>query len=68
MNAAENSIWPCWDKRLGPVAADVRQNGFLLRFSVNPYEITVFADGRAIIKGTREPSVARSLYSRYLGA
>jgi adenylyltransferase/sulfurtransferase len=46
----------------------VRQNGFLLRFSVNPYEITVFADGRAIIKGTREPSVARSLYSRYLGA
>jgi adenylyltransferase/sulfurtransferase len=55
-------------QRLGPVAADVRQNGFLLRFSVNPYEITVFADGRAIIKGTREPSVARSLYSRYLGA
>jgi len=54
--------------RLGPVAEDVRQNGFLLRFSVNPYEITVFADGRAIIKGTREPSVARSLYSRYLGA
>jgi adenylyltransferase/sulfurtransferase len=40
----------------------------LLRFRVSPYELTVFADGRAIIKGTRDPGVARSLYARYIGA
>ena len=54
-------------KRIAPTVADVRENGFLLRFRVPPYEMTVFADGRAIIKGTREPSVARSLYARYIG-
>jgi molybdopterin-synthase adenylyltransferase len=54
-------------KRIAPTVAEVRENGFLLRFSVPPYEMTVFADGRAIIKGTREPSVARSLYARYIG-
>jgi len=32
------------------------------------YEITVFADGRAIIKGTRDPTLARSLYARFLGS
>ncbi len=45
----------------------VRQNDFLLRFSVEPYEVTVFADGRAIIKGTQNPAVARSLYAKYVG-
>ncbi len=54
-------------KRIAPTVADVRENGFLLRFRVPPYEMTVFADGRAIIKGTREPSVARSLYARFIG-
>ncbi len=55
-------------KRISPTVADVRENGFLLRFRVPPYEMTVFADGRAIIKGTRDTSVARSLYARYIGA
>jgi adenylyltransferase/sulfurtransferase len=54
-------------KRIAPTVAEVRENGFLLRFRVPPYEMTVFADGRAIIKGTREPSVARSLYARFIG-
>jgi len=49
-------------------ASDVRNNQFLLRFRVPPYEMTVFADGRAIVKGTTDPAVARSLYARYLGA
>ena len=49
-------------------AAEVRNNDFLLRFRVAPYELTVFADGRAIIKGTKDPAVARSLYARYIGA
>jgi adenylyltransferase/sulfurtransferase len=55
-------------RRLSPTVAEVRENGFLLRFRVPPYEMTVFADGRAIIKGTRDTSVARSLYARYIGA
>ncbi len=54
--------------RLTSVVDDVRQNDFLLRFRVAPYEMTVFADGRAILKGTKDPAVARSLYARYIGA
>jgi molybdopterin-synthase adenylyltransferase len=54
-------------KRIAPTVAEVRENGFLLRFRVPPYEMTVFADGRAIIKGTQDPSIARSLYARYIG-
>lgn len=48
---------------------DVRMNEFLLKLRVPPsYEMTVFADGRAIIKGTKDPAVARSIYARYVGA
>jgi molybdopterin-synthase adenylyltransferase len=54
--------------RLAPTADDVRQNDFLLRFRIAPYEMTIFADGRAILKGTQDPAVARSLYARYIGA
>jgi adenylyltransferase/sulfurtransferase len=54
--------------RLKPLVVDLRQNEFLLRFRIAPYEMTVFADGRAILKGTRDPAVARSLYARYIGA
>jgi molybdopterin-synthase adenylyltransferase len=55
-------------QRLNAVASDVRQNDFLLRFRVAPHEITVFTDGRAIVKGTRDAAVARSLYARFLGS
>ena len=54
-------------KRIAPTVAEVRENGFLLRLRIPPYEMTVFADGRAIIKGTRDASIARSLYARYIG-
>jgi len=54
--------------RLAPIVEDMRQNDFLLRFRVSPYEMTVFADGRAILKGTQDPAVARSLYARYIGS
>jgi molybdopterin-synthase adenylyltransferase len=54
--------------RLSPTVSDVRHNEFLLRFRVPPYEMTVFSDGRAILKGTRDPAIARSLYARYIGA
>jgi molybdopterin/thiamine biosynthesis adenylyltransferase len=54
-------------KRLGTVAP-VRANEFALRVTLDPYELTVFPDGRAIIKGTTDVGVARSLYARYIGA
>jgi adenylyltransferase/sulfurtransferase len=54
--------------RLASTASDVRHNEFLIRFRVPPYEMTVFADGRAILKGSKDPAVARSLYARYIGA
>jgi molybdopterin/thiamine biosynthesis adenylyltransferase len=54
--------------RLRPLVDNVRQNDYLLRFRIAPYEMTVFADGRAILKGTKDPAVARSLYARYIGA
>ncbi len=54
-------------QRLAPLG-EVRVNEFALRFTIPPYEMTVFPDGRAIIKGTADTGIARSLYARYLGA
>lgn len=54
-------------KRLDGVAS-VRANQFALRVALDPYELTVFPDGRAIIKGTTDVGVARSIYARYVGA
>lgn len=45
----------------------VRNNGFALRFFYGAFELTVFPDGRAIVKGTTDVGVARSLYARFLG-
>jgi adenylyltransferase/sulfurtransferase len=46
---------------------EVRANEFALRFFPAPYELTIFPDGRAIIKGTTDIGVARSLYAKYVG-
>ena len=46
---------------------EVRANEFAVRFFVPPYEMTIFPDGRAIIKGTSDAGLARSLYARYIG-
>ena len=49
----------------------VTANKFLLKFNVtdggDPYEFTVFTDGRAIIKGTDDADRARTLYAKYIG-
>ena len=52
--------------RLSEVAP-VRVNEFALRAQLDPYELTVFPDGRAIIKGTTDIAVARGIYARYVG-
>lgn len=55
------------NRRLQPHGT-VRHNDFVLKFWRDPYEITLFPDGRAIIKGTTDTAVARSLYARYVGS
>jgi molybdopterin/thiamine biosynthesis adenylyltransferase len=56
-------------RRILKASADsVHHNEFLLRFRIATYEMTVFPDGRAIVKGTTDPAIARSLYARYVGA
>ncbi|HEY6270721.1 MAG TPA: ThiF family adenylyltransferase [Terriglobales bacterium] len=45
----------------------VKHNDFVLKFWREPYELTLFPDGRAIIKGTSDTAVARSLYARFVG-
>ncbi|MDP9160028.1 MAG: ThiF family adenylyltransferase [Acidobacteriota bacterium] len=47
---------------------EVRHTAFILKFWPAPYEMTLFPDGRAIIKGTTDTGVARSLYARYVGS
>jgi adenylyltransferase/sulfurtransferase len=46
---------------------EVRYNEFILRIRTDRYEVSLFADARAIVKGTSDPAVARSLYSRLFG-
>jgi adenylyltransferase/sulfurtransferase len=53
--------------RLSP-HGPVRHNEFVLKFWRDPYELTLFPDGRAIIKGTTDTAIARSLYARYIGS
>jgi molybdopterin-synthase adenylyltransferase len=52
--------------RLG-VVGTVRVNDHLLRLAAPPYELTLFEDGRAIVKGTADLMLARSLVARWVG-
>jgi adenylyltransferase/sulfurtransferase len=54
------------EKRLKPLGK-VSHNKFMLRFKIDKYEIVIFPDGRAIIKNTTKESIARALYSKYIG-
>src|SRR5260370_39203243 len=55
------------DRRLQPHGM-VRHNDLVLKFWHEPYEMTLFPDGRAIIKGTTDTAAARSLYARYVSS
>jgi adenylyltransferase/sulfurtransferase len=56
-------------KKLQPVAAGVvSHNRFMLKAAIDGHELTLFPDGRAIIKGTNDPDRARTLYAKYVGA
>ncbi|MBI4721605.1 MAG: ThiF family adenylyltransferase [Candidatus Stahlbacteria bacterium] len=41
--------------------------GYLLVFKIDKYEMIIFPDARVIVKGTRDESIARSLYAKYIG-
>lgn len=47
--------------------ADVKQNEYLIRLNIDGYELTVFRDARAIIRGTDDAAIARSIYAKYIG-
>lgn len=55
------------ETRLRP-HGEVRGNQLLLRFSRGEHTLTVFADGRAIVQGTTDIALARSLYARFVGS
>jgi adenylyltransferase/sulfurtransferase len=50
------------------VVGEVKVNPYLLRLRAGAYELTIFKDARAIIRGTDDAAVARSLYARYVGS
>ncbi len=47
---------------------EVRHNGLLLQFRRGPHTLTLFADGRALIQGTTDITLARTLYARFIGS
>ena len=49
-------------------SGEVSYNPYLLKFAADGYEMTVFTDARAIIKGTDDLTLARSFYAKYIGA
>jgi molybdopterin-synthase adenylyltransferase len=48
-------------------AGEVKSNPYLVRLRAGEYELTVFGDARAIVRGTDDAALARSLYARYVG-
>jgi CspA family cold shock protein len=53
-------------ERLGPFG-EVRRSDYLVRLRAPPHEMTLFDDGRAIVKGTNDEALARSLVVKWLG-
>lgn len=53
-------------KRLAPQGA-VTQNAYLLKACVGGYEVALFRDGRAIIRGAKDIEEARGVYSKWIG-
>jgi molybdopterin-synthase adenylyltransferase len=45
---------------------ETHYNGLMLILISNPFEIVIFQDGRSMVKGTTDASVARTLLARYL--
>lgn len=55
-------------KLVGIAGDSLVRNEYMLQADIDGYQLTVFPTGRAIIKGTKNPSEARSVYSKYIGS
>lgn len=55
-------------ERLGAMLVRTRLEHERADDGARPIHLTVFADGRAIVKGTTRPARARAVYARYVGA
>ncbi|USG67167.1 ThiF family adenylyltransferase [Brevibacillus ruminantium] len=53
--------------RLAPLGV-VEKNKFLLRFHADSHTLVIFPDGRVLVQGTDDVSLARTLHARYIGA
>ncbi|MBU1940892.1 MAG: hypothetical protein KKC68_03890 [Candidatus Thermoplasmatota archaeon] len=53
-------------KKLSDVGT-IKTHPTVLSLSMPPYEINVFSNGRAIIIGTKDKNIAKSLYTQYIG-
>lgn len=63
-----------WEVDLPALAArlsasgQVESNKFLVRFSAtDEIRLVIFGDGRVLVQGTEDSTVARSLYAKYIG-
>lgn len=54
--------------QLTHIASEQKHNQYMLKAKIDAYDFTIFPDNRAIIKGTDDPDVAKSLYARYIGS
>ena len=54
------------ERRLAPLGR-VRKSPQLLNADGEDVSLTIFPDGRCVVRGTADPMRARSLYDRYVG-
>ncbi|MEM1423085.1 MAG: ThiF family adenylyltransferase [Planctomycetota bacterium] len=66
---ADDARWTidALDERLR-VSGDTERAGSSVRAEIDGYELTVFPDGRAIVRGADDEDHARALYDRYVGS
>lgn len=55
-----------WEDKL-KLVGQVERNPFLVRCAIDPYTLVLFTDGRVLVQGTEDITVAKSLYARYIG-
>jgi adenylyltransferase/sulfurtransferase len=46
---------------------DVNRDEIVLKFKIPNYEFNIFRNGRTIIHGTNDKTIAKSLYAKYIG-
>ncbi|WP_047154449.1 ThiF family adenylyltransferase [Aneurinibacillus tyrosinisolvens] len=55
------------EARFSPLGK-VERNRFLLRFQAGEHTLVIFPTGRVVVQGTDDTTVARTLYSKYIGS